>query len=71
MLTNYIVIQLNGKPFNCKYNLLLKDLLVYLNVNPYSNIIEYNDEIIQNSLLKETILQSGDKVEIVTMVGGG
>lgn len=71
MLTSYISIYLNGKPFNCMPNLLLGDLIVYLNINLSSAIVEYNNEIIQNVLLNKTVLRHGDKVEILTMVGGG
>ena len=71
MLTNYIFIQLNGKPFNCATNLALKDLLLYLDVNFTSIIVEYNNEIIQNTSLEQIILQNGDKVELLTIVGGG
>lgn len=71
MLKPYILIYLNGKPYNCSLDLFLLDLLVYLDINLNSNIIEYNSEIIQNVSLKKIILQEGDRVEIVTMVGGG
>ena len=71
MLTHYISINLNGKPFNCTPNLLLKDLLVYLDINLGSIIVEYNNEIIQNTLLSQIALRHGDKVEVLTMVGGG
>lgn len=71
MLTCYISIYLNGKPFNCTSDLLLEDLLVYLNINSSSIIVEYNNEIIQNALLNQIVLKHGDKVEVLTMVGGG
>ena len=71
MLTYYISIYLNGKPFNCMPDLSLEDLLVYLDINSSSIIVEYNSEIIQNALLDQTILRHGDKVEVLTMVGGG
>lgn len=71
MLTHYILIQLNGKPFNCASNLLLIDLLMYLNINLYSTIIEYNNEIIQFASFNKIVLKQGDKVECLTIVGGG
>nr|YP_010728749.1 thiamine biosynthesis protein S [Phymatolithon calcareum]WEA76905.1 thiamine biosynthesis protein S [Phymatolithon calcareum] len=71
MLTNYILIQLNGQPFNCMPSLSLKDILSYLDFELDSVIIEYNSEIIQNSSLDDIILVSGDKVEVLTIVGGG
>lgn len=71
MLTNYILIQLNGKPFNCFPNLSLKDLLVYLDCNLSSIVVEYNHEIVQATSFNKIFINSGDKVEVLTMVGGG
>lgn len=71
MLTNYVLIQLNGQPFNCLPSLSLREILIYLDFDLDSVIVEYNSEIIQNSSLDDTILVSGDKIEILTIVGGG
>lgn len=71
MINQYILIYLNGKPFNCRKNLLLKDLLDYLDVNISSSVIEYNRQIVQNLLLDRINLCEGDKIEIVSIVGGG
>lgn len=71
MINQYILIYLNGKPFNCRTNLLLKDLLDYLDVNINSSVIEYNSRIIQNLFLDRISLSEGDKIEIVSIVGGG
>lgn len=71
MLTDYILIQLNGQPFNCRPRLSLKDIVSYLDFELDFVIIEYNSEIIQNSSLDDIRLASGDKVEVLTIVGGG
>lgn len=71
MMNQYILIYLNGKPFNCRTNLLLKDLLDYLDVDINSSVIEYNSQIIQNLFLHRINLFEGDKIEIVSIVGGG
>lgn len=71
MFTNYILIQLNGQPFNCLPYLSLRDVLSYLDFKLDSVIVEYNSEIISNSSLDDIVLVSGDKVEVLTMVGGG
>lgn len=71
MLTNYVLIQLNGQPFNCFPNMSLKDLVVYLNFNLNSVVIEYNFAIVQNTSFDQIIISNGDVVEILTMVGGG
>lgn len=71
MLTDYILIQFNGQPLNCLPSLSLKDLLIYLGFNLSSIIVEYNYEIIQSTSFNKVIISSGDKVEVLTMVGGG
>lgn len=49
----------------------LRDLLTYLNFDLTSIIIEYNREIVSIDSLNEVIISSGDKIEVLTMVGGG
>jgi thiamine biosynthesis protein ThiS len=71
MLTDYILIQLNGKPFNCLSGFSLKDILLYLDFDLDTIIIEYNSEILHDSILDVTIPVSGDKIEVLTIVGGG
>ena len=71
MLTNYTLIKLNGRPFNCSKNLLLSELLLYLNIQVDSTIVEYNGEIIQEVLLSKIALREGDNIELLTVVGGG
>ena len=71
MFTKYILVRLNGKPFNCIESLLLSELLLYLNIHIDSSIIEYNSQIVQESLLDKIILKHGDNIEILTVVGGG
>ena len=71
MLIDYIVIKLNGRPFNCVSNLSLQNLLVYLNFDLSLVIVEYNDEIVHSSSFSKINVMSGDKIEVLTMVGGG
>lgn len=71
MLTNYILVYLNGEPLNCLPDLSLKDLLIYLDFNLSTIIVEYNSSIIQITSLNQIKIKSGDKVEVLTMVGGG
>jgi len=71
MLTNYILIHINGEPLNCLPNLSLEDLLIYLDFNLSSIVVEYNKSIIQVTSFNKIIIKSGDKIEVLTMVGGG
>ena len=71
MLTNYVLIQLNGKPFNCLQGFSLKDILLYLDFDLDTVIVEHNSIIIPASFLHSINLVEGDKIEVLTIVGGG
>jgi len=71
MLTNYILIYINGEPLNCLPDLSLEDLLIYLDFNLSSIVVEYNQSIVQLTAFNRIIIKSGDKIEVLTMVGGG
>lgn len=71
MTINYITIQLNGEPFNCLPSMSLKDVLDYLDINLNSVTIEYNCEIVNYHYYSQTFLKDGDKLEVLTIVGGG
>lgn len=71
MFKNYILVHLNGQPFNCFSDMSLKDLLTYLNFDVSSVIIEYNYEIVSINSLHDILISPNDKIEVLTMVGGG
>nr|YP_010471030.1 thiamine biosynthesis protein S [Synarthrophyton patena]UVF62859.1 thiamine biosynthesis protein S [Synarthrophyton patena] len=70
-MTSYILIQLNGRPFNCLPNFSLKDILLYLDFELDQVVVEYNSVIIHDSILDTVLLVPGDRLEILTIVGGG
>lgn len=64
------MIKINGKIFEDKQ----VNLTDYLNANAYKKefiAIELNGNILPKSLYDSTVLQDGDRVEIVSFVGGG
>nr|YP_009244371.1 thiamine biosynthesis protein S [Gelidium vagum]AMK96613.1 thiamine biosynthesis protein S [Gelidium vagum] len=67
----YNTIILNGRPLNCFPETSLYDLLVYYQFDINSIIIEYNHKIVSNDNFPSIILKSDDKVEVITIVGGG
>nr|YP_010199070.1 Thiamine biosynthesis protein [Hydropuntia urvillei]UAD88519.1 Thiamine biosynthesis protein [Hydropuntia urvillei] len=71
MNKEYNRIFVNGQAFNCHTHMSLKELLTYLEFELKSIIVEYNYVIIHDSAFDTTFLQSGDKIEIITIVGGG
>lgn len=71
MLTNYISVQFNGRPFNCVPDLSLKDFLDYLAFDINSVIVEHNNRIVTTVSLQSILIMPDDKIEVLTIVGGG
>ncbi len=70
-LATEITIQINGEPTSCSPQTKLPNLLEQLGLNPRLIAVEYNGEILHRQYWSETLLQEGDRLEIVTIVGGG
>jgi len=64
-------ITVNGQDHQCQSVTLLPDLLTQLKMNPKLVAIEYNGEILHRQFWPQTQIQSGDALEVVTIVGGG
>ena len=71
MMTNAINITVNGESQTCAENLSLPAVLQHLDFNPRLIAVEYNGEILHRQFWDSTIIQDGDRLEIVTIVGGG
>jgi sulfur carrier protein len=66
-----IALQVNGDDRTCEPNLTMLELLKYLGLNPRLLAVEYNGEILHRQLWENTMIENGDRLEIVTIVGGG
>jgi sulfur carrier protein len=66
-----ITLQVNGESRTCPPQTQLPQLLEQLGLNPRLVAVEYNGEILHRQFWSETQMQEGDKIEIVTIVGGG
>lgn len=71
MTATPITLQINGEPQACPSNLNLPQLLTHLGLNPRLVAVEYNGEILHRQFWDSTPVQAGDRLEIVTIVGGG
>lgn len=69
--SNLITVQVNGEPYTCKAQTSLPDLLELLGLNLRLIAVEYNGEILHRQFWPQTSIQAGDRLEIVTIVGGG
>ena len=67
-------IKVNGKEKNIELenkNALLSRILELLGYRPNTIVVEVNDLIINSSKWDNKILKEGDRLEIVSIVGGG
>ena len=72
MNTSEIVkLQVNGEEKTCSSGNNLPQFLVAMELNPRLIAVEYNGEILHRQYWENTILKTGDRLEIVTIVGGG
>ena len=66
-----VTLQVNGETKTCAPHTLLPDFLHQLGLNPRLVAVEYNGEILHRQFWEQTQLQPHDRLEIVTIVGGG
>jgi sulfur carrier protein len=71
MTSGLIPLQINGEVKTCPPGLNLIQLLEYLNLNPRLVAVEYNGEIRHRQFWETTSIVENDRLEIVTIVGGG
>ena len=67
-------IKVNGKEKNIELDndkILLSKTLELLGYSPNSVVVELNDLIINSTKWGNEILKEGDRLEIVSIVGGG
>ena len=69
--TTQITLQVNGESVQCSAQTSLPQLLNQLGLNPRLVAVEYNGEILHRQYWDTTLLQPGDRLEVVTIVGGG
>ena len=61
----------NGESQSVPTELTMRQLLVHLQLEPRMVAVEYNGEILHRQNWDNTVMTEGDRLEIVTMVGGG
>ncbi len=69
--TETVKLQVNGEEKKCLSGNNLPQFLTEMGLNPRLIAVEYNGEILHRQYWENTILQTGDRLEIVTIVGGG
>ena len=62
---------LNGQKYYTSQTINLLDLINYFNYNEYLLVLEHNNLIQNKKNWKSILINDNDKIEIVTIVGGG
>jgi thiamine biosynthesis protein ThiS len=62
---------LNGQRYSIKQKINLSDLINYLNYDKSLLVLEYNNVICNKKNWENIYISHQDKIEIVTIVGGG
>ena len=62
---------LNGQRYIISTKVTISDLIQYFGYNGALIIIEYNHSICKNNKWNTIFIKENDRIEIVTIVGGG
>lgn len=66
-----LTIHLNGEPRTFEHGISVSQLILGLNLASERIAVEVNRQVLRKQVWPDTILQNGDRVEIVHFVGGG
>jgi thiamine biosynthesis protein ThiS len=64
-------ITLNGEPRELPEPMSITQMLAHLSLVAAKVAVERNLEIVPRSLFAQTMLEEGDRIEIVRFIGGG
>ncbi len=64
-------IQVNGEQRDVEANLSITELLQQMELDPRYLAVERNLELVPRAEHAKTLLADGDRLEVVTLVGGG
>jgi thiamine biosynthesis protein ThiS len=61
----------NGQQFCTPHNITIYNLITYFNYSTSLLVLEYNNLLCNKKNWDKIYIQNNDKIEIVTIVGGG
>ena len=70
-MSETLEIQVNGEPFEVPKGSTVADLVASRDLRPELVAVERNREIVPRKEHEAVPIESGDRIEIVTLVGGG
>ena len=62
---------LNGERYYIEDDINLLQLIIYFNYNSSLLVLEYNNSICNKKNWNKIYINNNDKIEVVTIVGGG
>ena len=62
---------INGEYYYINENINLLELVLYFQYNDSLLVLEYNGSICNQKNWKKILIQKDDKIEIISIVGGG
>jgi thiamine biosynthesis protein ThiS len=65
------MVELNGEHREVREGISVADLILELELQPEQVAVELNRTLVRRSMHRETVVRSGDVLEVVTLVGGG
>ncbi len=68
---NELSVTINGEPRRVPGPATARSLLEHLGLDPRGVVVELNEEIVRRPQLSETVIDDGDRIEVVHFVGGG
>ena len=71
MLQTTIEIELNGRKQSIREGQSVAELVLELGLRPGMVAVEVNEALVTREQREATNLRAGDKVELVTIMGGG
>ena len=66
-----VPISVNGEPYAAAGGATVQDVLIALGLAGRPLAVEVNERVVPRAALAGCMLEPGDRVEIVTLVGGG
>jgi sulfur carrier protein len=66
-----VSIVFNGQSRRISSNLTVAQLLQQLELTPQHIAVEINEQLVPRERHQEHVLREGDRLEVVTLVGGG
>jgi sulfur carrier protein len=66
-----IEISINGQPLSIAQRMTVQEILDTVEVPPNYLAVEINAEVVPREAYSARVVEAGDEIELVTLVGGG